>query len=59
MCSYLNVYDAYLFLEIGGWEQKHRVPDTYYINNDHASVIKFMKVTSNSTQRKKRRITKN
>ena len=36
-------------------KKKHRVPDTYYVNNDRTNVIKFMKVTSNSTQCKKRR----
>ena len=40
------------------WEQKHRVPDTYYVNKDCEDVIKFMKVTSNLTQCKKRRNTK-
>ena len=37
------------------WEQKLRVPDTCYTNNDRAKVIKFMKLSSNSTQCKKRR----
>ena len=31
-------------------EQKHRVPETDYINNDYTNVIKFMKIKSNSTQ---------
>ena len=35
----------YLFLKIGD-KKKHWVPATSYINNDHASFIKFMKVTS-------------
>ena len=26
------------------------VPDTYYVNNDFANVIKFMKITSHSTR---------
>ena len=32
----------YLFLQIvsNKWEQKYRVPDTYYINNDYRNVIK-------------------
>ena len=42
----------YLFLEIR--EQKHIASDTrYYINNDYANDVKFMKVISNSTQCKK------
>ena len=48
---YSNVYDA-ISLFRNEWEQKHRVPGIYYINNDHANVIKFMKVTSNLTQYK-------
>ena len=24
------------------WKQKHRVPDTFYTNNDYANVIKFI-----------------
>ena len=40
-------------------KKKHRVPDIYYINNDRTNVIKFMKVTSNSTQCKKRRNSNN
>ena len=31
-------------------EQKHRVPDTYYLNKDPTNVTKFVKVTSNLTQ---------
>ena len=33
--------------------QKHRLPDTY-INKDYANVIKFMKITSNSTQNRQK-----
>ena len=32
---YSNVSDAYRYLEISK-KKKHRVPDTYYINNDYA-----------------------
>ena len=28
---------------------KHKIPDTHYLTNDFANVIKFMKVTSNLT----------
>ena len=38
----------YLLLEI--IQNKNRVPDTYYINNHPANVVKFVKFTSNSTQ---------
>ena len=24
------------------WKQKHRVPDTFYTNNDYANVIKLL-----------------
>ena len=48
----------YLFLKIGD-KKKHRVPATSYINNDHASFRKFMKVTSNLTPGRKCRKTKN
>ena len=58
MCLFLSVYDA-ISLFRNSWEQKHRVSDTYYINNYHANFIKFMKVTSNSTLFKKSRNTKN
>ena len=51
MCLYSSNYETYLFLEIS--EKKNRVPDTYYISNDSANVIKFMKVKLNSTQCKK------
>ena len=37
-------------------EQKHRVPDTDYINNDYVNVIKFMKITSSSTRTGRKRI---
>ena len=40
-------------------KKTHRESDTYYINNDRTNVIKFMKVTSNSTQCKKRRNSNN
>ena len=33
--------------------QKHRLPDTF-INNDYANVIKFMKITLNSTQNRQK-----
>ena len=33
--------------------QKHRLSDTY-INKDYANVIKFIKITSNSTQNKQK-----
>ena len=33
--------------------QKHRLLDTY-INKDYANVIKFMKITSNSTQNREK-----
>ena len=36
------------------WQQKHRVPDTYYINSNYANVIKFMKISSNSTQNRQK-----
>ena len=54
MCLYSNVYDM-ISLFRNKREEKHRASDTYYINNDHANVIKFTKVTSKSTQCKKRR----
>ena len=34
-------------------EDKHRLPDTY-ISKDYANVIKFMKITSNSTQNRQK-----
>ena len=45
-------YDSYLFLQIvpNKWEEKHRVPETYYTNNSYTNVINFMKISSNSTQ---------
>ena len=51
MCLYSSNYETYLFLEIS--EKKNRVSDTFYISNDSANVIKFMKVKLNSTQCKK------
>ena len=33
--------------------QKHRLTDTY-MNKDYANVIKFIKITSNSTQNRKK-----
>ena len=57
MCLYSNAYDAYLFLEIK--ESKNLEYLTPAIYNDHANVIKFMKVSSNSTQSEKRRNTNN
>ena len=36
------------------WERKHRVPDTYYTDNDYANVIKFIKITVNSTQNRQK-----
>ena len=54
MCSNSNVCDADLFLEIS--ENKgYTVPVTCYISSDRANSIEFMKVTSNSTQCKKRK----
>ena len=46
----------YLFLQIVSdkWEPKYRVPDHYYVNNDYANVIKFMKITSNLTQNRQK-----
>ena len=46
----------YLFLQIvsNKSEQKYRVPDTYCKNNNYANVIKFMKITSNSTQHRQK-----
>ena len=40
---------------------KHKIPYTYYINNDFANVIKFMKITSNLTRtgRKQKKTPKN
>ena len=32
----------------------HLVLDTYYIKKDYANVIKFMKITSNLTKKKKK-----
>ena len=58
MCLYSQIYDV-ISLFRNRCEQKHRLPDTYYISNDRANVIKLMEVTSNSTQCKKRRNTKN
>ena len=57
MCLYSNAYDAYLFLEIK--ESKNLEYLTPAIYNDHPNVIKFMKVSSNSTQCEKRRNTNN
>ena len=34
MCLYSNVYDT-ISLFRNKWEQKHRVPDTNYTNNDY------------------------
>ena len=48
MCLYSNAYDAYLFLETK--ESKNLEYLTPAIYNDHANVIKFMKVSSNSTK---------
>ena len=56
MYLYSNVYDERVFRNKS--EQKRRVPDTYYISNDHANVINFRRVTSNLTKHKKRRKTK-
>ena len=33
---------------------KHRVPDTYYINNDCTNDRKYMKITLNSTQKRQK-----
>ena len=33
----------------------HLVLDTYYIKKDYANVIKFMKITSNLTKKKKKK----
>ena len=49
MCLFSNVFDA-ISLFRNNLEQKHRVPDTYYINDHPANVVKFVKFTSNSTQ---------
>lgn len=54
ICLYSNVYEA-ISLFSNKWEQNYSVPDTYCINNDHANIIKFMKVISNLTRCKKRR----
>ena len=35
-------------------EQKHRVPDPYYIKIDYANVIKFMNIIQNLTQNRKK-----
>ena len=48
----------YLFLEINSDSKKTHSTWTPTIYNDHGNVIKFVKVTSNSTQYKKRRKTK-
>ena len=56
MYLYSNVYDERVFRNKS--EQKRRVPDKYYISNDHANVINFRRVTSNLTKHKKRRKTK-
>ena len=37
--------------------QKHGLPETY-INKDYANVIKFMKITPNSTQNKRQKTQK-
>ena len=34
--------------------EQFRVPDTYYISNDYTNVIKFMEITSNSTQNRQK-----
>ena len=36
-------------------ENKNIVIDSYYKNNDHANVIKFMKIISSSTQNRQER----
>ena len=46
MCLYSNGYDM-ISLFRNQREQKHRVSDTDHINNDHANVIRFMKVPWN------------
>ena len=46
MCLYSNVYDA-ISLFRNKREEKHRASDTYYINNDHANVIKFTRLHRN------------
>ena len=46
MCLYSNAYET-ISLFRNTWEEKHRVPDTCYINNDRANVITFMYVSSN------------
>ena len=58
-CLYSNVYDAYLFLEIRENENTEYLTPTYYLNNHYANVIKFAMFSSNSTQCKERRKTKN
>ena len=32
------------------WEQKHRAPDTYYINNNYGNVVRSMKIKFNLTR---------
>ena len=56
MYLYSNVYDERVFRNKS--EQKRRVPDKYYISNDHANVINFRRVTSTLKKYKKRRKTK-
>ena len=48
-----------IYLFRNKWERKHRVTDTYYINNDRANVIQSIKVSSSSTQCENRRNTNN
>ena len=47
----------YLFLQIvsNNREQKQRVPDTYYINNNYTDVIEIMKITSNWKQSRQKK----
>ena len=35
-------------------ENKNRVLDTYYKNNNYANIIKFMKITLNSTENRQK-----
>ena len=56
MCLYSNIYDAISHFRKS--ENKNTVPDTCYIINDRAIVIKFMNVRSNSTQCKKQKYKK-
>ena len=56
MCLYSNIYDAISHFRKS--ENKNTVPDTCYIINDRANVIKFMNVRSNSTQCKNQKYKK-